>query len=656
MQNLDFVVLLKNVDFLLKNVDFIIKIGVISRPELKDGLRQLNMGLSATQIDDVLTFVDKDGDGQINYFEFVRQFGDHQTAGAAGRGPSPSVLPQSAPVADPVVDLLHTEVTAQDGEIKAVEHILSQLAQEFGMFDDAKARVHSTVDAGEIDPHELCDLLDVSHRGFLTKEDFTSSNLSWASRFGIKASDLSELGWVLDFGVDDRLGFSDFFEQLRDDTVPYYGSGRRRTGAADAVPGPELEVTHEELAQLFREHNICAEQFALDLGAAFDAFIPWKTMADAMIHMGLNLTGPQLRSLARIRGSNGGVDGGVTLRDFGDEFKVDVSPDTVARDASAQIDEIVALMSLHGLDFREDVFMGAERMPSAVFRRRMRALLGPELVSSGAINALTVMLSTAGNDDNHLGNRVVGHVNLQAVLQSFAQKPDTAEHFDRSKREPLSGELFRRAVDSAAASDGICELPYQGLTDGSIKQWLHSGGHPNFRPKALSEAGALVQLDLSHNRIACSGAAAIARRLDDDRSLERLSLAHNKIDDAGAMQLALMVQGNQSLRCVDVSDNIIGRKGIAALRKARSTNPTNIIQLVLHGNVIDDVMEELPIPGAFGKPEPAKSPSPPVKSTPEKSAKTKRLRGKAAAVAEADRMTRKTLINVVNLGRRQRVD
>ena len=49
--------------------------GVISRYEFGSGLRQLNLGLSAAQMDDVIAHVDKDGDGQIDYAEFVRQYG-----------------------------------------------------------------------------------------------------------------------------------------------------------------------------------------------------------------------------------------------------------------------------------------------------------------------------------------------------------------------------------------------------------------------------------------------------------------------------------------------------------------------------------------------------------------------------------------------------
>jgi Ca2+-binding EF-hand superfamily protein len=48
--------------------------GVITRYELGSGLRQLNLGLSARQVDEVLAYVDKDGDGRVDYPEFVRQF------------------------------------------------------------------------------------------------------------------------------------------------------------------------------------------------------------------------------------------------------------------------------------------------------------------------------------------------------------------------------------------------------------------------------------------------------------------------------------------------------------------------------------------------------------------------------------------------------
>ena len=97
--------------------------GVISRHEFIEGLRSLELGLSATQMEDVLTLVDKDGDGRIEYSEFVRQFGAPRLENRrSGHDLGTALLRQT------------------DGDLvledrAAIEHIMSQLAQETGCFD-----------------------------------------------------------------------------------------------------------------------------------------------------------------------------------------------------------------------------------------------------------------------------------------------------------------------------------------------------------------------------------------------------------------------------------------------------------------------------------------------------------------------------------------
>jgi hypothetical protein len=522
------------------------------------------------------------------------------------------------------------------------------------MFDDAKARIYNAIHAGDADPRELCHLLDRASRGFLTKADFEASDHSWSSRFGLVASDISDLGWVLDFGADDRLAYGDFVEQLQEsDYVANYGRSRRRTGPTEfAVSGPELEVTHSELADTLREHEINADQIALDLGAAFDVFIPWERIFEAMVDMGLRLNGPQARSLARINGTRGGTERGLTLREFDAAFPT--APRDVGAPDQEHVDEVISAMNLYGLDFREDVFMGAERVPSAAFRRKMCALLGPE-VSNGAINALTLLVALGtedmkGEDGSSMSPRAhqpyrLGEIHLKALQRRCAYgKTDRAECFARATREPLSTSLLRRAVDAAAASDGICELPHQGLTDSSVEQWLHSSSASNLRPRGLSDAGALVELDLSSNRIGCSGATAIARRLDGDRSLQRLSLANNRIGDAGAQSLALLIQGSQTLRLVDLAHNAIGERGVAALRRARAANPTNIVQLVFTESH-DHRTANSPGPANAAISQSVQQ----KPKVPRTQAQTKLLPRSGAAC------TRPTLITTVSLGRRQQV-
>ena len=54
--------------------------GIITARDLRSGLRELGMDLSAHQIDDVMTQIDIDDDGYIDYDEFLRQFGGDKPA------------------------------------------------------------------------------------------------------------------------------------------------------------------------------------------------------------------------------------------------------------------------------------------------------------------------------------------------------------------------------------------------------------------------------------------------------------------------------------------------------------------------------------------------------------------------------------------------
>ena len=531
--------------------------GVITRSEFRLALRKLSVGLSATQIDDVLSYVDKDGDGRISVFEFVRQFGtaaDHSTVVTSTD--DQSMLDKST--------MDDIQAGSQSNEVVAVEHILNQLAQEFGLFDDAKVRVST------------------------------------------------------------------------------------------GIHGPELEITHNELAEALRTHQISADQLALDLGIALDTYVSWEQVFDALENMGMQLTAPMRRSLARIHGSNGSMlGGGLTLRDFDDAFPRP-TVDTDAEDAREQqyIDFVVDLMkNVYYLDFRADVFLGADRIPTATFRRRMNALLAPE-VPPGAINVLVSAVGRSSHEryedssSDHLGGVIwIQDVQHRCALSVKHGGSDLSELFVRNNCEPLSVPLLQRAIDSAAADDGICQLPHQHIGCSTIKEWLHCHHEQsNVERRSLSEAGALVELDLSDNLIACGGAVVIARRLDGDMCLRKLSLANNHICDEGAMQLALLVQASQTLRLVDLANNRIGQKGVHALRKARAANPANIIHIVLDGNCPVD-------PAGDGRLRTAVVANCRTKKKVVDQSQIKEPVAKVLPICHH----RSTLINVHSLGRRQKV-
>jgi uncharacterized coiled-coil protein SlyX len=66
-------------------------------PQIRAGLRSINIGLSEKDINLLAQAIDTDGDGEIDYKEFVRQFTVHGDGPARPEGPSPLFEPASAP-------------------------------------------------------------------------------------------------------------------------------------------------------------------------------------------------------------------------------------------------------------------------------------------------------------------------------------------------------------------------------------------------------------------------------------------------------------------------------------------------------------------------------------------------------------------------------
>ena len=341
------------------------------------------------------------------------------------------------------------------------------------------------------------------------------------------------------------------------------------------MPGPELAVTLGELRKAFEQHCVSAAQIALELGVPptdDDLYISWRDVVEAVGGMGLLLDDEQINSLARIRGSSGGREGGVSLRSFQLAFPLDCQKEFKA--SNSEVLEIHDLMQLHQLDMARDIFQGRDSMAARDFRRQLLQRLGPELLCKRAANALTLELAQDETDSE----APMRQVRVQAALRRFAEVSGQGA----SVAHPLSAELLERAATVAAASDGVLSLPHQDVNDETLQRWLM----PKRTRRGLSAAGQLLEIDLADNRIGCSGAKAVACALDaGDRSLQRLSLARNRIGDDGAEALALMLQAHATLAFVDLSDNCIGKAGVRALRRASKANPRTTCQLALSGQV-----------------------------------------------------------------------
>lgn len=71
-----------------------------------------------------------------------------------------------------------------------------------------------------------------------------------------------------------------------------------------------------------------------------------------------------------------------------------------------------------------------------------------------------------------------------------------------------------------------------------------------------------VNVDLSHNNLGNSGAAAIAEALTSNSTLTDLNLSHNAISDRGLTALCEVAVTKQNLCRMDVVGNRFGKNGI----------------------------------------------------------------------------------------------
>ncbi len=114
-------------------------------------------------------------------------------------------------------------------------------------------------------------------------------------------------------------------------------------------------------------------------------------------------------------------------------------------------------------------------------------------------------------------------------------------------------------------------LARNALRDGDISRLLRA-------IDARAAASSLLALNLSHNALGPSSAAAIATFLKSDAcSLQRLSLEGNRLKDAGAVSLASGLALNQSLEQLSCCYCRIRPKGLSALAAALQS-PTSALE------------------------------------------------------------------------------
>lgn len=97
----------------------------------------------------------------------------------------------------------------------------------------------------------------------------------------------------------------------------------------------------------------------------------------------------------------------------------------------------------------------------------------------------------------------------------------------------------------------------------------------------------LTYLSLACNNIKSQGLAALAYKLNTNKTLQVLHLQNNQIDDAGMLALGTALKTNTTLKEVWLSDNRITSKGLTTLCEALVVNKT-LTNIRLDKNPIDN--------------------------------------------------------------------
>ena len=188
--------------------------GWISNGEMRDGLRQLNINLSLSEIDDVVRMMDRNNDGRIDYREFAREFGSSIGAGSSSY-PASSNRPG--------------------------QHTLSR-----GVIDDLKQKFRQH----NVDLHQAFSAFDGNGDGVIDRHEMRRGLNALSVR--LTERDIDDIINHFDNDGNGRIEYSEFIRQF---------DGRRDNSRQSTLSREVIDT----LKFKFRDHNVNVEQ-------AFSAF------------------------------------------------------------------------------------------------------------------------------------------------------------------------------------------------------------------------------------------------------------------------------------------------------------------------------------------------------------------------------------------------
>jgi Ran GTPase-activating protein (RanGAP) involved in mRNA processing and transport len=163
-----------------------------------------------------------------------------------------------------------------------------------------------------------------------------------------------------------------------------------------------------------------------------------------------------------------------------------------------------------------------------------------------------------------LGANAIIHLSTALYSTASLAYLDISEPRLSSRNEESIGHVGK-ALRSNTSLRTLCLRKFPHLSDAGVASLVDY----------MLDNASLVELDLSGNRIAAPGAAALARALEAGAHLQSLTLAGCRVGDEGAAALAAAITSHHgcALAALDLRSNSIGDAGLAALASAVAAAP-----------------------------------------------------------------------------------